>query len=287
MKLKYFTEEAYNYLYDNFPTLDLVILRNEENIGPAQARNKGLEKALALNIPFIMFADADDQFTSPLSVQLLYNTLIVNKSDLVCSSFYEEGPDEDPLMIHEDYDIWLFGKIYRASIIESYDIRFPALSMNEDVCFNLWYWLASNNKNFIKEITYLWKNNKNSITRKDNSAYTWSCFSPLCENLIAVYKAMIESDKIQEEKMIFSLANRIIRLYGAYNTACYTKDDRINLEEMRESLSKFNQEILMPYWKLLNEEAIMSAWQEMVSQEPNNQYPAIGLREFIRMIKGE
>ena len=41
-------DKNYNYLYDNFPTLDLVILRNEENIGPAQARNKGLEKALAL-----------------------------------------------------------------------------------------------------------------------------------------------------------------------------------------------------------------------------------------------
>ena len=278
-------EQSYDYLYEDFPSLDLMILRNEENKGPSTARNKGLEKAIALGIPYVMFADADDLFYSNLAVEILLYTRGNNDADLVCSGFFEE--QEETLVLHNDYDIWLFGKIYKTSLIKEYNIRFPEMSVNEDVCFNLHYWLVSGTKNIVEEALYLWKNNPNSITRKNNAAYTWESYTPLCHNLIVTYQKIIEDKRISEEKILGSFANRLIRMYMGYNEFSITDEPRIDLKGMMTALRCWNQEILEPYWDKLTPELIYGAWNEISSEPGHTFIPNIGLTEFFKEMREE
>jgi hypothetical protein len=107
---------------------------------------------------------------------LLYKNIVIN--DLVLSSFLEEI--DDTYKKHDDIDIWLFGKMYKTDIIIKNNIVFPNESINEDVCFNVWYWACCENKIQLDLISYLWKENPNSITRKNNHEYTYTSFCPLC-----------------------------------------------------------------------------------------------------------
>jgi len=50
----------------------MVICRLDENGGPGVARNKGLELVIEDNIPYIVFADADDCFEGYISIEVLY-----------------------------------------------------------------------------------------------------------------------------------------------------------------------------------------------------------------------
>lgn len=278
-------KRSYDYLYEDFSSLDLVILRNEENLGPGLSRNKGIEKAIGLEIPYLIFADADDQFYTTLSIEMLLSTIINNGTDLVCGSFCEEL--DNSLLTMEDYDIWLFSKIYRTSIIKEFNIRFPKVGINEDVCFNLWYWLCSENKTVIKDSLYLWKNNPNSITRRNNNSYTWESFIPLCENLIITYKNIINSGLVSEEKLIASFANRLVRLYIGYNNFHDVADPNIPVSDMLKALQKFFQEVIKPYWDKITDEDILSAWREINSKDSPDFIPSLGLREFLKKIREE
>ena len=280
-------EKSYNYLYEDFPTLDLMILRNEENHGPSIARNRGIEKAIALNIPYIMFADADDIFYNNLGIEMLLYTRGENDSDLVCGSFYEE--QEGSLILHNDYDIWLFGKIYKTCLIKEYNIRFPEMSVNEDVCFNLHYWLVSGPKNMIQDTIYFWKNNPNSITRKNGASYTWESYVPLCHNLIVTYKKILEDKRIPENLILGSFANRLMRMYMGYNDFILMKKEepRVDLNGMLDALKCWNEEVLEPYWDKLTDELIYGAWNEIASEPNHNFIPVIGIKEFFKQMREE
>ena len=161
------------------------------------------------------------------------------------------------------------------------------VGINEDVCFNLWYWLCSENKTVIKDSLYLWKNNPNSITRRNNNSYTWESFIPLCENLIITYKNIINSGLVSEEKLIASFANRLVRLYIGYNNFHDVADPNIPVSDMLKALQKFFQEVIKPYWDKITDEDILSAWREINSKDSPDFIPSLGLREFLKKIREE
>ena len=56
------SDYSYDYLYGLFPEVNLTIIKNIYNYGPGYSRNRGIEWAIKKDLPFIMFADADDYF---------------------------------------------------------------------------------------------------------------------------------------------------------------------------------------------------------------------------------
>ena len=92
------------------------------------------------------------------------------------------------------------GKMYKTEIVEKNDIIFPNESINEDVCFNVWYWACCETKTWIDIPSYLWKENPNSITRKNNHEYIYTSFCPLCRNLQETFIKMFANTNIPFEK---------------------------------------------------------------------------------------
>lgn len=117
-----------------------------------------------------MFADADD-LLMPRAVEILYRKIVAGGFDVVRSGFLKEmfGSEDKVLKATDNIVTWFHGKIYKVSYLKKNNIRFlPELRTDEDAYFNMLAWNGTTNKDYIDEITYIWRDNLSSITRKED-----------------------------------------------------------------------------------------------------------------------
>lgn len=182
----------YNYkefidYYSKFFNIKEITL--DKNQGPGAARRVGLEKT---NNPYIVFIDSDDYFFSPLSVKLLYDTIVETKSDLVVTDFLYERDNEK--VIRPYNTVWLHGKIYKREFLEKNNITFNDTRANEDNGFNRLILLSNPNLYYLPKTTYVYYENKDSITRKNNRAYRLDGLEGYTYNLNWAMKKALERD---------------------------------------------------------------------------------------------
>lgn len=275
---------SYDFLYGEFPQLDLTILYTDKpQSGPGIARNIGLDFVEKKKIPYIIFADADDIFYSNLAIEFLYTKITQENCDLAFGWFY--SITNNVPVLYDDYDIWLFSKMYKTNIIKENNIRFPEVSMNEDVCFNLHYWLLAEKKTNIPLPLYVWQDNPNSITRNKNRDYALESYSCLCDNLRLTYQKIFKNKNINEDSIKASVINRIIRLYFGYNNLYRTTDEKAK-REAEFALKKLYTEVFLSIWEKATEEEIQQAWTQ-INNGTTAVLPNIGFYDFIKKIGGE
>lgn len=165
----------YQHFIDRYG--DLLHIREiklEKNGGPGVARQFGVDNT---SNPFIVFIDADDTFCGSFALQLLRTGITVEDNIHMCVSTFAEELDKGFFLHNEDL-VWMFGKIYRRSFWEKNNVRFhPTSRANEDNGINTMLRLLSTEKepiNFIKDITYCWHTNENSITRINDGEYSFN-----------------------------------------------------------------------------------------------------------------
>ena len=164
------TDSIFMYYY-NF---DIKVYTTPDNGGPGMARQFGINSTTA---PYIMFCDSDDRF---YSVDALLNLLTAaeqctkeGKWSYIWSYFYEErhNDKEYSLIPHTQPSmVWLHGKIWNRAFLDNFKIHFLyGLRTYEDTYFGR---IAGQiNPSLIKKcehFTYLWRDNKDSITNKWN-----------------------------------------------------------------------------------------------------------------------
>lgn len=156
----------------------------QENSGVSVARNRGIDFALGR---FILFVDSDD-FLLPNALEVLLNSM-ENKEDicdLVCCSYQRLSSNDDltnvcltdgilassqklaTLCYNQNMEIILggiWGKLYRKSLIETYEIRFPVdIACYEDNVFNIEYYTKVHLAVTSSSIVYVYRENLNSVT---------------------------------------------------------------------------------------------------------------------------
>ncbi len=191
--------------------LDLTELSYEENRGPGFARNYGLKHSKS---PYIVFLDADDIFHSHYSIEMLYNSITKGSYDLVISNFIEElAPDK--YLPHIRDKIWDHGKIYRREFIEKNKIFFADERSNEDLFFNYLTILSGAKYSFIDSITYVWQNNKESLTRKNDHEFNHTGLDGYNRNLLNLSK-ILEKRKNMESKIAKVLFFGLLQMYYTF-----------------------------------------------------------------------
>ena len=178
------------------------IIRYEKNGGPGVARQYGIDHT---SNGFMTFIDADDTFNGAFALKALRNSIQMNNG-MYCMSVgvfdevHESGlnPNDGPLLIAHERDlVWMFGKMYRRSFIDKYNIRFHETSRaNEDNGFNTMIRLCCNDReqiNFIAAHVYYWHESLNSITRANDCQYSYGgsirdSFYGYVENMIYAIK---------------------------------------------------------------------------------------------------
>lgn len=224
-----------------------------ENVGPGGARNAGI---LNSNNPYIVFIDSDDYFYDDSALSTLFKTIHQYNCDLVISSFIYERDGET--IVKNYNNIWLHGKIYRRSFLEENKILFNGTRANEDNGFNNLILLLNSRVKYISDITYVYHENKNSITRKDNRKYritglegytyniNWAILEALKRNcdkkyiprlamatLCALYFYYIELQGVEEDVWkIFEWSYKILQDYQLFPEYALKEDE---IEELLNS----------------------------------------------------
>lgn len=197
------TVENYHKVAEYFSSIMKInVLRYETNGGPGVARQYGIDHT---KNGYMTFIDADDTFNGAFALKALRNGLEMNNGLFhtcvgVFDEVHEEGlaPGDGPiLMAHEQDLVWMFGKLYRRSFIDQYNIHFHESSRaNEDNGFNTMIRLCSSEQeqiNFIAAHVYYWHENPNSITRANDCQYSYGgsdrdSFYGYVENMIFAIK---------------------------------------------------------------------------------------------------
>ena len=154
------------------------LVRHETNQGIAVARNSGVDHCTA---PYIMFVDSDDYVEADYC-EKPHQAIVSSQADIAMSATRLFGdrhkkikslkeylryrfPTETELTeeVIENTNCCLWNKIYRRSIIEDNQIRFPAGLKHEDEYWWRLYALHSRRMVYIEDVLYHYRQRVSSI----------------------------------------------------------------------------------------------------------------------------
>lgn len=203
-------DDNYEFTKTRYPDLDITILECEKNTGPGLARQRTLA---ACKTPWITFADADDVFMHPISLERLVQNIAPNCVE-VQGPFYQEVKDANPqdIRLIPRNDIthpWVFGRMYNVNFLRDSGIEFSELRAMEDGEFNWKIRMSIEGTplkiNIIEDPIYFWRTGSDhSITRigvEENGGeplYNWD----LCQ--VGATAASINAIKFCKKKNPFN-----------------------------------------------------------------------------------
>lgn len=169
--------------------------------GPSVARNMALEKVSA---PYVMFCDADDYY-EPTACEVMYKAVDENKVDIAISEINVVYQAHREMRVSDDYyyslkyqgkqtvnDVLVLNtdsaptnKIFRKSLLDKYQIRFPDGLRYEDAYFCAAYFCVCKTAYYVNERLYNYIRHKNSIMSQ-----TWSSkqgVDPAIDHLVIAF----------------------------------------------------------------------------------------------------
>lgn len=265
-----------------------------KNGGPGVARQVGVDNSTG---EFVMFIDADDTFAGAFVLKELRQQLISQPSvSMVSGVFVEEQILDDNKNMYDPHAqdmVWVFGKMYRRSFLNKYNIRFNHSRANEDTGFNKLIQLCSSDQEpvaFSQDVIYFWHSNENSITRINNCEYSYhQSFPGYADNMIY---AIIEANKRQPFNgyiKMFSV-EVMCNLYEYYIEAI-ARDPRW-LDENFDACKRFYHKC----YKKIESDITPEVFAQVYSNVMRNSYmgnklqciiPAMSIHEFLEKLKAD
>lgn len=262
------------------------ILRTLENGGPGNSRQYGIDHTFC---PYLTFIDADDNFFNCFSLSRLKSALESSKSDMIISKFLEEVPNK--LIEHSPNFTWMFGKIYRRSFLEKYNIHFCKENSfsNEDLGFNLQCKFAGANGAKISTLddnTYIWRYKEDTITRIDNHSYEFNQGLVGYVNNIIYAIETCGKDKVSKELLYQTLLTGLTECYGSYNKSMLSKYN----SKYTDSILNVFKILYSQYKDEYNTLIQASDFSALVTKNcfsRNNFIPIVSLYDFFKKVDPE
>ena len=296
------TTQDYAKVAKNFESIMKInILRYETNGGPGVARQYGMEHT---SNGYITFIDADDTFNGAFALKALRNSIEVNSPLFqmavgVFDEVHEEGlrPGDGPLlMAHERDMVWMFGKLYRRSFIDKYNIHFHETSRaNEDNGFNTMIRLCCNDQeqiNFIGAHVYYWHESPDSITRANDCQYSYGSsirdsFYGYVENMIFAIKEAKKRAPYNGYITMWSV-ECMLNIYEYY-IECYARAKE-HADQNFKWCQRYYNEIFKDVEKNISPDIIAQHYNSIMrnaymGNKLEGIIPCMGIFEFIEKLK--
>lgn len=211
--------QEYVNKFKNYYDIEEIVLN--KNGGPGSARQAGIDNSYNY---YIIFADADDTFTSAYSLEYLKNGIEENPDAVCCVGGFLEHIKEGYRIPHLDDGTWVFGKIFKREFLDLYRIKFFPLRSNEDSSFMnfvIEYGTYSNPHGLlaINDFVYDWhKNDGDSITTVNNRQFSFDqCLCGMVEGSLLTLKQFKNQNIISKIKIENLFIKNLISLYINYN----------------------------------------------------------------------
>lgn len=259
--------------------LSIKELRLKRNSGPGVARQYGIDNS---NSKYIVFIDSDDEFVSTNALKLLYEEIETNNYDEVISSFYNQKENNELIEVYED-TTWLHGKIYRREFLEKNNIKFNNTSANEDNGFNQLIFLNNAKIGIIHNFTYIWKYNKDSITRRNNGEYFLKGLNGFVYNMTWAFE-IAEERNLVSDNFIKSLYDTVFVIYYYYLEFFNHKDIDNLLKDSKKIIKMYKKyqkdDIMNKNVSFCNDFVFMSKTLESINLLSNN----ISFEDFLNKV---
>jgi glycosyltransferase involved in cell wall biosynthesis len=291
--------QAVAELFKSF--VDIDILRYETNGGPGVARQYGLERT---SNGYVTFIDADDTFNGAFALRALRTGIEYNNNKYqMCVGVFDEvheaemPPEEGPMFMDHAHDlVWMFGKLYRRSFIDRFNIHFHESSRaNEDNGFNTMFRLCCNEQEdilFIPTHVYYWHENLNSITRINDCQYSFGSsdrdsFYGYVENMIFAIKNAKKRNPYNGRIPMWAVSC-LLNLYEYYIECCVRAPEHApkNLEWCK----RYYNEIYADMEDTISDEILASHYNEVMrnaymGNKLDGIIPSVSIHEFINLLK--
>lgn len=221
----------------------------KENGGASSARNMGLRSATGR---YVMFVDADD-FIDTSMVEMLYTEMLKSNAQVACCGFKkylnENNIIEYPVLdssnksTEETCQLILneliggrgcgspFCKLYDLNIIRSNNIFFnESISNNEDVLFNLEYFMSISSAVFISNTPYFYRKGHESLS----SGYIKD-WRNLCTKIFEYKKTILGKELCKSKNLLLQYNWFSLNLIGVLNEF-FCKKDGVTKRERRTNL---------------------------------------------------
>ena len=153
-------------------------IKTDNNVGPGGSRQYGIDNSES---DYIVFIDSDDLFVGDDSLFEMYNEIKAKDADLLIGNFIYRRDKKE--IIKKNNLVWLHGKMYKRKFLNKYSICFNNSRANEDNGFNRLVLLLDPKIVFFDKEVYIYNENPDSITRKDNRAYRFYGIEGFCYNM--------------------------------------------------------------------------------------------------------
>lgn len=157
----------YECIFPKFSSLNINYLCSDVNLGPGAARNVGLENSFC---DWIMFLDSDDALSSPIAIETINKEIQLNQPDIFITRFQQQT-FSTLISMKLDNTTWLHGKVFNRNFLDVNKIKFPEIRANEDSAFCSIAFKKAKNIKQLDFISYVWINNRESMTRADEDYY--------------------------------------------------------------------------------------------------------------------
>lgn len=265
--------------------IDTKVCDMEENGGPGLARQFGIDNAVG---KYVMFCDADDSlYASDGLSRLLAEFIKYPDTDYVSSQWMEEQYDENHLNVfyidHELENTWMHGKVFNRKFLVNNNIKFhPSLRVHEDSYFLVCASAAAKNRRHVLSKTYIWRSTRSdSITRDNNSSYTFNSFSEFIRAICLGMKWVEENDF---EILDWSIVQ--FMMYCFFNLQKKMWLDESHKKDRQDSIDMFKKEyaVYLDRYKKIDEELIRKVYNDERAAHFQGEIESYTLEEWIKMI---
>ncbi len=203
---------------------------SQTNKGISAARNLGLDNAKG---DYIYFLDSDD-YISPDYLKNMYDKIVETNADLVINDNIIRFNDKDkklqfPKSINPEklynidtgcikktlYNVAVWSKLFKKSIIDKYNIRFPEKLTSEDVYFCSVYYVSSKTALQFNQGKYFYRMRDTSITHDKSKIHGYDIIE-IFEKIYEFYKQNNLSDKFDLPYRIIGYRSTTIDNYKEY-----------------------------------------------------------------------
>lgn len=288
-------ENDYKEIVKQFsPFVDIQEIKLKKNSGPGTARRFGYENT---NNPLVTWIDADDTFSGAFALKLLRQELLEQPVNVICiGTFVEEHAEAQPKPIyvpHQNDTVWMFGKLYKREFLDRHKIKMNDTRANEDNGFNMLCKMMCNEHEqikFIPDVVYYWHTNPNSITRINDSEYSYNqSFVGYTENMIWAFKEAEKRNPFNGA-ILYEKVATLMNLYEYY-IETVARDPRFT-EQNWESCKLYYREIYREIKDKIPEKAFVEAYNNVIrncymGDKLNGIIPCMSIYEFIAKLDKE
>lgn len=211
--------------------LHILFLKNNENIGAGLTRQRGID--VSDRFDYLLFLDVDD-ILNPRAVELLYTYSKSKFADVTTSKIIvEKKYTRGHILSGKQANTWLHGKIYRTKYLKDNNIHFHKdIRYNEDVSFNLLALNYTNKVYFLDEETYIWRDYRQSVTRKDISNFTNQSTLQYLYGYAKSMLQLLESNKLTKNLVVTGLMSLYTQSQVLIETNSISKNENIYITKL-------------------------------------------------------